>query len=177
MGYAISWLANRGTAEATVLAALGLEKTGQAEDLPRADWSGTRLGDWTVIYSNSFEPRRFRKAASKMNGEVVIFDVEEHVMFAAATAFQNGALAWRIRHDAQQAGDHLHIEGKPPEILGRIQAEQFARVSEDREVDFIIDIPTRVAEELVGFRYDKEQEALFDILRPVPRSKSFWKFW
>ena len=64
-------------------------------------------------------------------------------MYASAAAFKDGNLSWRIVHDAQQASDHLSLEGAPPKSLPKIQPEQFARVSEDREVDFIFDIPIR----------------------------------
>jgi len=36
MGYAISWLAVRGSAELSVLSSLGLEKTGETEEILRA---------------------------------------------------------------------------------------------------------------------------------------------
>jgi len=69
------------------------------------------------------------------------------------------------------------LEGAPPQSLPKIQTEQFARVSEDREVDFIFDIPIRVAQELVGFRHDETVERTFEVLRSAAGSKSKWKFW
>ena len=177
MGYAISWLAIRGKTERLVLASLGLEKTGGTAERPESKWSTTRLGDWVVIWSNSYDPRRFRPAGSRLNGEVVICDLEEHVMFVSVAAFNNGTMSWRIVHDAQQAPDHLAIEGTPPESLARIQTEQFARVGEDREVDFIFDIPVRVAQELVGFRHDGASSATFEALRATSGNEPKWKFW
>lgn len=177
MGYAISWLAIRSNTESPVLASLGLEKTGETEELPESTWSTTRVGDWIVIWSNSYEPRRFRRAGSKLNGEVIICDVEEHVMFVSVAAFKNGTMTWRIVHDAQQAADHLVIDGTPPEPFASIQREQFARVSEDREVDFIFDIPVRLAQELVGFRHDGAKSASFEVLRVTSGNKPKWKFW
>jgi hypothetical protein len=108
---------------------------------------------------------------------VIICDVEQHVMFVSVSAFKNGSMSWRIVHDAQQAADHLLIEGTQPQSFARIQAEQFARVSEDREADFIFDIPVRVAQELVGFRHDGPSSASFEVLRPTLGSKPKWKFW
>jgi len=177
VGYAISWLAVRADSEHSVLASLGLEKTGETEEVPDSNWSATRVRDWVVIWSNSYEPRRFRGAGSKLNEEVIICDVEEHVMFVSVAAFKNGTMNWRVVHDAQQAPNHLEIEGTPPESFARIQREQFARVSEDREVDFIFDIPVRLAQELVGFRHDGELSTAFEILRDTSGSKPTWKFW
>ncbi|HWZ43300.1 MAG TPA: hypothetical protein VNW97_07470 [Candidatus Saccharimonadales bacterium] len=177
MGFAISWLAVRGNTEASVLAALGLEKTGTTEEIPEHDWCSTRLGDWMIVWSNSVEPARFRDAASRLKGEIVICDVEEHVMFAATSAFNEGTLSWRIVHDAQQAQDHLPVEGKPPESFARIRTEQFALVKTDHSVDFIFDVPIRMAEETVGFRHDAELGTLFDILRTTSAPKPRWKFW
>ena len=177
MGFAVSWLAIRGNTESSVLTSLGLERTGETEEIPESDWSTTRMRDWIIIWCNSYEPKRFRHAGSKLNGEVIICDVEEHVMFVAVAAFKNGTMSWRIVHDAQQANDHLLVEGEPPESLARIQTEQVARVSEDREVDFIFDIPVRIAQELVGFRHDGASSAVFEVLRVTSENKPKWKFW
>ncbi len=68
----------------------------------------------------------------------------------------------------------MAIKGTLPESLARIRAEQFARVSEDPEVDRIFDIPIRMAKEVVGFRYDEKHESVFEILRIA---KPRWKFW
>lgn len=174
MGFSISWMAVRDDNDTSVLASLGLEKTGETEESPGKHWCGTRVGEWTVVWSNSYEPARFRGAPSKLRGQVLICDVEEHVMCASTSAFNDGIPSWRIVHDAQQAQDHLAIAGTPPESLVRIRAEPFARVSEDPEVDRIFDIPLRVAKEVAGFRHDEKYGSAFDILRVTnPR----WKFW
>ena len=174
MGFSISWLAVRSNNDTSVLATLGLEKTGETEEFPESDWCSTRVGEWMVVWSNSHEPSRFRDAPAKLKVEVVICDVEEHVMFASTSAFKDGALLWRVVHDAQLGQDHLAIQGTPPDSLVRVQAEQFALVNEDREVDFIFEIPTRIAKEVVGFKHDEEYGSVFDILRVT---KPKWKFW
>jgi len=178
MGFAASWLAIRDNTEGTALASLGLEKTGETEEIPESDWSTTRVGDWIVIWSNRAEPRQFRDAGSRLKGEVIICDMEEHVMFVSVSAFKDGILNWRLVHDAQQASDHFLVEGTPPESLTQIRTEQFARVSEDREVDFIFDIPILVAQGLVGFRHDEAVQRTFEVLRDTSAgSKRKWKFW
>jgi hypothetical protein len=57
----------------------------------------------------------------------------------------------------------------------RICAEE--GLMEDREVDFIFDIPIRVAQELVGFRHDEAVDRTFEVLRSAAGSKPKWKFW
>jgi hypothetical protein len=180
MGYAISWLAVRGSAESSVLSSLGLENTGETEEISESDWCSAQLGDWILVWSNSYEPARFRHAPSKLKGEVLMCDVEEHVMFVSVSAFNHGIQSWRIVHDAQLSRDHLIVEGNPPESFGRIRDEELARVESDREVDFIFEIPVRMAQELVGFRHDAGEEPEFSVLRsiaPVQKSSSGWKFW
>ena len=98
-------------------------------------------------------------------------------MFSSVAFFNTGTLSWRITHDAQEANDHLRVEGQPPASLAHIQAEQLARVGEDREVDFIFDIPVRVAQETVGFRHDGASSAAFEVLRVTSGNKSKWKLW
>jgi hypothetical protein len=172
MGYGISWVAVGDNKENALLDVLGLEKTGETEDTPDSEWSTTRIGDWTVVWSNLFEPKKFRHASSKFKGEVIICDVEEHIMYSSVAAFKEGDLSWRVVHNAQQTIDHLSIEGSPPKSLPKIQAEQVALVSEG-EPDHIFDIPIRLAQELVGFRYDEPVARTFEVLR----SKPGWKFW
>ena len=98
-------------------------------------------------------------------------------MFVSVAAFKNGTMSWRIVHDAQQAPNHLAIEGTPPESFARIQKEQFARMNEDHEVDLIFDIRVRLAQELVGFRHDGASSASFEVLRVTSGNKPRWKFW
>jgi hypothetical protein len=172
VGYGISWVAIRDSKENTLLKVLGLEKTGETEDTPDSEWSTTQVGDWTVVWSNCFEPNKFRHARLKLKGEAIICDVEEHIMYSSVASFKDGDLCWRVVHDAQQTSDHLSIEGSPPNSLSEIQAEQFARVGEG-EPDHIFDIPIRLAQGLVGFRYDDPVERTFEVLR----SKTKWKFW
>lgn len=177
MGYAISWLAIRGSTEPAILAALGLAKTGETEEVPESDWCSNRVGEWILIWSNSLGSDKFLNAASKLENELVICEVEEHVMCASATALIGGVTSWRIVHDAQQARDHLTVEGSPPASLARIQVEEFARAKEDREVDFIFEIPVRVAQEVVGFRHDADAATPFETLRLTSKAKPWWKFW
>ena len=98
MGYAISWLAARGSSEAAILSVLRLEKTGHSEEIPESDWCSTQIGEWVLIWSNSCQPKRFADAADRLAGTVVRCDVEEHVMFSSAAAFLNGSLKWRVEH-------------------------------------------------------------------------------
>ncbi len=178
MGYSNSCLAVRGFTEEFVLSSLGLEKTVERAGPGRRDWGCARVGDWTIVWSPRCEPRTFRDASSKFKGEVVLCDVEEHVMFVSASAFSDGTLSWRIAHDAQKARDHLAIAGKPPESFDRIRAEELARVNQDREVDFIFEIPVRMAQEVIGFRHDAGPTPVFNILRAVAsETKPKWKFW
>jgi len=123
MGFAISWLAVRDRKENSPLDVLGLEKIGETEEIPESEWSTTRIGDWTVVWSDRFEPKKFRDARLKLKGEVIVCDVEEHVMYASVAAFKDGNLSWRIVHDAQQASDHLLLEGAPP----RNRSQRFNR--------------------------------------------------
>ena len=177
MGFAISWLAVRNTSDTSVLSTLGLEKTGETEEIPESDWCSARLGEWVIIWSNSMDPAKFRDAPSKLGGEVVVCHVEEHVMFASTSAFENGSLRWSVVHESEQARDNLEVDGTPPESFARVRAEEFAHVNEDRDVDFIFEIPIRMAEEVVGFRYDSASDPLFDTLRVAQPPKPKWKFW
>jgi hypothetical protein len=89
----------------------------ETEEIPESEWSTTRIGDWKVVWSARFELKKFRDARSKLKGEVIVCDVEEHVMYASVAAFKDGNLSWRIVHDAQKASDHLLLEGAPPQSL------------------------------------------------------------
>lgn len=177
MGYSNSWLAVRASEEA-VLSVLALEKTGHRASLGRRDWSGTQIGDWTVIWSPTFEPKRFRDAVLTLDGEVLVLDVEEHVMFVSASLFKDRRLSWRVVHDAQKSPDHLSAEGTPPEPFSGIRDEELARAGSDPDVDFVFEIPVRLAEELVGFRHDGAGMPAFEILKDIhSHLNKWWKFW
>lgn len=177
MGFAISWLAVRGNSETEVLATLGLEKTGETDGTPDSDWCMTHAGEWTIVWSDKYEPGKFRGIATKLTGDVVIVDVEEHVMVVSASAYKSGALSWRIIHDAQQSHTHLAVEGTPPDSYLHIRDEEFARVNDDLGVDYIFEVPVRVAQELVGFRHDAVWTPEFEILRIANNKKPRWVFW
>jgi hypothetical protein len=172
MGYGISWVAIRDNKENALLDVLGLEKTGESDDTPDSEWSTTRIGDWTVVWSNRFEPKKFRHARSKLKGEVIICDVEEHIMYSSVAAFNDGDLSWRVctMHSRQSITCRLRdrLRTRSPRSK-RSNLHVSARV----KLTIFSTFPIRLAPELVGFRYDDPVERTFEVLR----SKPGWKFW
>ncbi|HVM91498.1 MAG TPA: hypothetical protein VMT67_01735 [Terriglobales bacterium] len=177
MGYAVSWLAFQNQAEDEVLALLGLQRTRETQEVPEGDWCIGRIGAWTIVWSNAYEPKSSREVMSRFKGTFIICDIEEHVMFVSTACYDNGNRSWRIVHDAQKSPAHLVAEGDLPESFGRIKGEELARAGESPDVDFNFEIPVRVAEEIIGFRHDSASPSVFEVLRPISASKrKLWPF-
>lgn len=81
--------------------------------------------------------------------EVVIGEVEEHVMYSMAQGWKHGQKSWVVIHDAQKDRDHLEVQGELPVMFGAIRdqlrSEQQAAGGKKTDVDYIFDIPGKLA--------------------------------
>ena len=188
MGYAVSWLAVRGTNDELLLRQLQLEKTGEAADPGDEMFTGSALpSGWWVLFINQCE-HDFVKSSTleslSASTEVLACSIEEHVMWSRAELWRDGAEIWRIEHDAQKSIDDLATSGTLPSTAAAIEKEFAAKQTEDEEVDYFFEIPLQVAKGIVGFKHDEAAPGIvkFTMLRNVgpntPRreKKPWWKF-
>ena len=163
MGFSLAWMAMKGGDADAACTALGLER--QDGSLPHADFefSGAAMPTgWYVVVGDrsGYEFIAFSNhaALSRMQ-DVIVCEVEEHVMYSSAALWRNGARLWKIVHESDQGIYHLAVEGEPPAAFAAVQAEYVAKQDgeggEDAEVDFIFEVPLRIARDIVGFKHDE----------------------
>jgi hypothetical protein len=165
MGFSQAWVAVRGTAPDVVLGTLGLRRTGEREEVGEAALDGLVLpGNWYVVIANHeldaiqaiADDEVLRRVSTKH--DLVCGFVEEHVMDSMLCAWSRGQRRWWILHNAEQAFDHLHVEGTPPDcfaaVRDRLLKQQNDEGGADAGVDHVFDIPVDIGVELTGYRYD-----------------------
>ncbi len=188
MGFAIAWVAVSGKQPERVLEELELTRTGATEDFPEAKLSCAALpGSWFLVFAHDYDsPIVSARSLVNLSAgcQVIACQVEEHVMAAAAFAYADGALLWRVEHEAEQGIYHLSASGSPPPQLDEIHAslkkQQDEEGGADAEVDFIFDVPVALAESIVGYRHDRDTAASFEVLRQegaAPSGRAWWKIW
>lgn len=189
MGFAFSLLAVRGVPREAVLEAFGLASTGAREEVPDADFTGTALPDgWYAVIANRGSSATFEgEGLARLPGaaEVVVLEIEEHVMYSRASYRHEGRLVWSVAHDAQRALDDLEVQGDPPAALVPIRNRLMAAYEAEGEdaPDYLFEVPVELVESLTGYRYDQEHPERgskpFEVLtRLRPVGGGWWnRFW
>jgi hypothetical protein len=186
MGYACTWCAVREEHADAVIAQLGLSPTGKTEDIPQALISTARLTTgWRVIWYNEYGCPFLtadRLAQLSQDRELILCLVEEHVMASSAELWASGQRQWWISHQGENGPKGLDCSGSLPQGFASIRDElyeaQRAEGGDDTDVDYIFDIPTRVAQSITGFKHDESwplTDAKFSVLADQSRPKQgFW---
>ena len=178
MGFSITWCAVRDGNTQKVLDQLGLSPTGETEDVPESLISTAKLDTgWRIIWYNEYECPFLRPedlGVISNDQEVLMCLVEEHVMASSSELWRGGKRKWWISHEGEDGPKGLAAEGDLPECFASIRREmeeaQRAAGGDAAGVDYIFEIPLRVARTLVGFKHDEVMQGQFVVLsRPVPK--------
>jgi len=172
MGFSITWCAVRDGNAQKVLDQLRLSPTGDTEDVPESLISTATLDTgWRIIWYNEYGCPFLRPEDLGVisNGqEVLLCLVEEHVMASSSELWRGGTRAWRISHEGEDGPKGLAAEGDLPDCFGSIRRDmedaQRAAGGEAAGVDYIFEIPLRVAQTLVGFKHDEVTQEHFVVL-------------
>jgi len=158
MGYSIAWLAVPEKVKAETLRALGLEETGEREDVPESPLLGANLATgWYLVWFDEASPAALKPESLRSissGTELITCQVEEHAMCSTAAHWIDGAEQWFVVHDSEDGLTSLEVIGNPPASLEPIRARQMALQEGVNDVDYIFDVPLAVAETFVGFRHD-----------------------
>lgn len=184
MGFAVTWCAVREEAADQLLSHLGLAATGETEEDPESRFSCAKLTTgWRLIWSNEYGCPTLMKGVSTFAGsyEVVACQIEEHVMASSAELWVNGTRKWWLSHEGEEGPKGLETDGALPDSFSAIRKEmedaQVAEGGDDADVDYIFEIPLRVAQALVGFKHDENYEPVvegaFAILSASKKAKGF----
>src|SRR5262245_54097091 len=118
MGYALSWLAIKGKAPATILDALHLRATGHREEICKSRLvSASSAAGWYLIIAQGAEHRLISDSVieqSSRGGEAVTCTLEEHVMFSEACGWRDGQRIWLVTHEGEHGPKDVTASGSLP---------------------------------------------------------------
>lgn len=159
MSFSHSWIAVRDLTPEQAMEALGME----VSPSPRAGlfFQGVALvylPDWLLVISDK-DDDAFKGPLSKLVafGPAVACSVNEHVMYSEARGYEGGEQRWGVIHDPDRDESlySLQTTGSPPDqlegIVREARAEQDSEGGEDAEVDFMFEIPPKLAKSICGF--------------------------
>jgi hypothetical protein len=162
VGVCLCWIAVRGCPRDAAVEELGFEEGHAVDDLPDRIGIATLPNDWLLFVFNDDLQRAFdaEVTALSRHGPAVACAIEEHVMYHEARGYGGGEETWRMTHDPTTAHSryHLAVTGQPPAnfeaVHSKAVAQQDAEGGEDANVDFISEVPLKVAKSICGFRHD-----------------------
>ena len=170
MGYAVTWCAvPEGNADA-FLARLELSPTGDIEEIPESLVSTAKLDTgWRIVWYNEYAcpfVRPKELAEISRHCPILVCLVEEHVMASSSEQWSGGKRDWWISHEGEDGPKGLSFDGSPPECFSAIRSQmeeaQIAEGGDQAGVDYIFEIPLRVAQSIVGFKHDEDCPHLVD---------------
>jgi len=186
MGFAVTWCAVPEAKAEQFLARLALSPTGETEEFPESLIATAKLDTgWRILWYNEYGCR-FLGARDlgnlSMDHDVLLCLLEEHVMASSAEFWSGGKRKWWLSHDGEDGPKGLSTDGELPEsfpaIRKQLEETQLAEGGDDADVDYIFEIPLKVAQALVGFKHDEDCAHLVDghfvvMSRVVPKSSLF----
>src|SRR3984885_6454268 len=164
MGFSLTWCALPENHAETFLRGLALAPTGEIEeDIPSSLITTARLDTaWQLLVYNKYQcPFLEERDLRRMSADyyVIFCRVEEHIMASASEMWSNGKRRWRLSHQGEDGPKGLDVEGNPPQLYTAIRREmeqaQIAAGGDNANVDYIFEIPLRLAQSLVGFKHDE----------------------
>jgi hypothetical protein len=174
MSFDVSWAAFNLIRKQEVLAAAGLQDTGQRDEAHEAPFSCAEMSNgWTVLFVNDSTYTYKNTAVLSANHAVLSVVVQEYVPLSMASFHVRGEEVWSILHDGKADAFDLTFTGTvPPQtqaIRDRILAMQRSEGKASR-TDHLYDIPIELAETICGFRHDRWRfpwgQPLFTIATP-----------
>jgi hypothetical protein len=164
MGFSITWCAIPEKNGDQFIKTLSLTPTGKTEEIPESlDVMAKLDTGWRVIWHNKYgcpylKPKDLGKLS--IDQEVILCLVEEHVMASSAEFWSKGNRQWWISHEGENGPKGLELDGDPPDIYPAIRKEmeqqQLDKSGDAAGVDYVFEIPIKVAQSLVGFKHDDD---------------------
>ena len=170
MGFSITWCAVREEKSEQFLQRLGLAPTGEVEEFPESLIATARLDTgWRVVWYNKYACPFLRPEgldSISLDQDVLLCLVEEHVMASSSEMWSDGKRKWWLSHEGEDGPKVLSTDGELPECFPAIrkamEQAQLAAGGDEADVDYIFEIPLRVAQSLVGFKHDEDCAHLLD---------------
>jgi len=180
MGSSLTYVAAKGISREELWAELKLSPLSD-EEAKKTEWShkqkigGMLDSGWYLIVDGSEQLQRQHDLLARLSTkcDVLLGFIEEHVMVAGATCWQNGKKLWEVLHDSETSEDDLQVVGTPPAEFGAIKAQAIEQAQDNEGVDYYFEIPVALFEHITGYRYDQnyclEDSADRQMLKSVQR--------
>jgi hypothetical protein len=89
-----------------------------------------------------------------------------HVMASSSEQWSRGARKWWLSHEGENGPKGFSGGGELPEVFLAIRTEMLEAQrnagGDQADVDYLFDIPLKVAESIVGFKHDEDSTHLID---------------
>lgn len=117
---------------------------------------------WLLFISD----RKASALEGKLNGlakfgPAIACDISETVMCSEAHGYEAGEEIWSVAYDCEKGLYALQTTGSPPpqldEIHARTRVEQEAEGGEDADVDYMFDVPLKLAQSICGYMMGKTE--------------------
>jgi hypothetical protein len=163
MGFAISWCAVPEASADGFLQRIGLVDTGETEEVPDSLIGVARLDvGWRLLWYNEYDCPFLGEAQRQKHSrhhDLLYCLVEEHCMASSSEFWSQGLRKWWISHEGVNGPKGLDFSGEPPDdfqqIKSEIEAAQMKAAVDKAHVDYIFEIPLRVAKSITGFKHDE----------------------
>jgi hypothetical protein len=166
----MTWCAVREERSERFLQRLGLAPTGEVKNFGESPIVTAKLNTgWQVVWYNRrahpfLRPEDLRSLS--LGEDVLLCQVEEHVMASSAEMWSDGKRKWWLSHEGEDGPKGLSTDGDLPEsfpaIRKAMEQSQLAAGGNEAEVDYIFEIPLKVAQSIVGFKHDEDCAHLLD---------------
>jgi hypothetical protein len=183
MGESISWFAIKGLDKETIYRRARLTSTGAVGDYAGGNGARQLPGGWTlIVLGRVLHPLISSAELQKLSAdcELIACNVEEHVMASSSEAWKEGNRIWRLEHQGDERVDHLECFGHLPKNFAQIEKEcRDLQEKEDHaqpEVDFVFEIPLKLAQSITGFKHDEGPVEAFELL-DWHKPKPWWQIW
>ena len=163
MGFAITWCAIPEAAADGFLQRIGLTETGEKEEVPDSLIGVARLDTgWRLLWYNEYDCPFLGEAQRQEHSrhhDLLYCLVEEHCMASSAEFWSRGLRKWWISHEGINGPKGLDFSGEPPSDFQQARSEMEAAQREaggdKADVDYMFEIPLRVAKSMTGFKHDE----------------------
>jgi hypothetical protein len=164
MSISASWISVEGLDRAEFLQRLGLVQTEETcsileEWLPRRSYGGVVTpSNGRELFISRYADLAMPEVAERVSlgAQLVMCNIEEHVMVSEAYSYTDGKLDWLIQHNIDETEDEIVFKGQPPASLHLAIANAAELDRSQGGADYYFDVPMDVVGPIAGFRPDEE---------------------
>jgi hypothetical protein len=170
MGYSVCWIGFHGISKPDACAVAGYRDTGEPDEERESAVSAARISDrWSVVnFNNNMFPEIAETdslALLSKNRAILLCQVSERMMASGVALWRDGEQVWEITHELDKSADNCEVTGLPPEVFHGIfeaaEAKKHRISGTQDDFDVFFDVPNDVAQAIVGYKYNQDDDPGF----------------